>query len=1296
MPRRPVLAAVTALSVAVSTALLGAGGASAAPPPTGTGFQITKPSGQTELKPGRYIVTLADDAVATYDGGVSGFAATTPDEGDQLNARKAPVKSYREHLTEKQESVAEAAGVSIDVSYTLALNGFSADLTARQAADLLADHDVVSVVPDELRHITAEPSTSFLGLEGPGGVWEAVGGADEAGAGVVVGVLDTGIAPENPAFAGDALGTTPGAEPYLDGTAITYLKGDGNVFRGVCETGEQFTADDCSTKVVGARYYLDGFGAENLGDASTGEYISPRDGDSHGSHTASTAAGNVGTPAAIGGIDFGTISGVAPAARIAAYKVCWSGPDPVVTTDDGCTTTDILSAIDQAVADGVDVINFSIGGGAATSVAAPEDQAFLGAAAAGVFVAVSAGNDGPGASTTDHASPWYTSVAATTIPSYEATVTFGDGQAFAGASITVDMDPAAEPLTGALVNSTAVALTGGTGAALCAPGSLDPALVAPGTIIVCERGTYARTDKSAEVARVGGIGMVLVNVTPGSIDTDFHAVPTVHLSHLVHDEVVAYAATPGATATFTTGNELGTTPPVPQVAGFSSRGPVLAGGSDIIKPDIAAPGVSILAAAANAEGAEPTYEFLSGTSMASPHIAGIAALYLGERPNATPAEIKSAMMTTAYDTVDDAGDPATDPFAQGAGHVDPTKFFEPGLLYLNGLTDWYAYLGGVGYDVPVEAIDPSDLNIASIGIGSLTAPETITRTVTATQAGTFTSSVQGLAGITTVVEPATLVFGAAGESKTYSVTFSRTDAPLDEFSTGSLTWTSGDTAVRSPIAVQPVTIVAPASVAGTGVTGSVAVEVTPGGDGDIPLATTGLSAGELLADPTGTETEHSGSGSTGDFAEYLVDVPEGAQYARFNLDALDDTADLDLVVYLLDADGNPVAGWQSASGSADERVNLVQPDAGTYAVLVDVYSAPNGVTWDTTVTSVVEGGAPLALDPAVLPGVQGVPVTYTASWADLTPQTTYLGLVSYGDTGVFTVVQVATGEPATPTTTTLAVTGNKTVGSELTLTATVAPTEAEGTVTFLDGQTPVGSSAVTDGTASVKVTLGAGAHSLTASFAPADASLFAPSTSEAVPVEIAKSTSTTTFILSRTSAPYGQSTKAAIVVKGATAPPTGTVEIKDRGVTIATGTVTVTGLRGVADVVIPGTLRSGNHHLTAVYTGNADVSGSQAQRWFSVTKVKAKASLTATSWTVSKGAKPVVTVSVTGPKGAPAPTGSVSVSLGLQRVATVPLTNGVAKVTLPAVQHSTVVLASYNGDGGYLPTATSHALTVRR
>ncbi|WP_309615873.1 S8 family serine peptidase [Salinibacterium sp.] len=971
-------------------------------------------SGQTALEPGRYIVTLSDAAVATYDGGIPGYPATSPDGGDQLNMRRAPALKYSDYLTEKQQAVATAAGVTIDASYTTALNGFSADLTSAQAAQLMGNRGVIAVTLDEMKHITAVPSTSFLGLDGPGGVWESIGGADQAGDGVVVGVLDTGIAAENPAFTGQPLVGSAAPAPYLDGQTITFAKSDGGIFRSVCQAGEQFTASDCSTKVIGARYFLNGFGANRLGNAGTGpgEFVSPRDGDGHGSHTASTAAGNVATPATVGGIDFGRITGVAPAAKIAVYKVCWSGPDPTVTTDDGCTTTDLLAAIDQAVTDGVDVINYSIGGGAAQTTFSPTDEAFLGAASAGVFVAASAGNDGPAASTLDNASPWITTVAASTIPSYEATATLGDGTAFAGASITVNFDLAATPLTGALVNSTAYAAPGVTDANLCGPSSLTT--VPPGTIVVCDRGVYNRTAKSAEVLRAGGIGMLLVNRTPGSIDTDLHAVPTVHLDSVYRAQIVAYAAAPGATVTFTTGNQTSYTPPAPQVAGFSSRGPLLADGSDLLKPDISAPGVSILAAGPNQESTAPTFEFLSGTSMAAPHIAGLAALYLGERPNATPAEVKSAMMTTAGDTLDAAGAAVSDPFIQGAGQVDPTRFFEPGLLYLNGTPDWLAYLQALGYNAGVAPVDPSNLNLASISVGTLTAPEAVTRTVTSTQAGTFTSTVDGLNGVTAVVEPSTLEFGAAGQTATYTVTFARTDAALDEFATGSITWTSGETTVRSPIAVRPVAIVAPAGVDGTGITGSVDVTVTPGADGDIPLATSGLSLGVLVPDPKGVETVHSGSAVTGGSGEYFVDVPAGAEFARFDLDAIDNTTDLDLTVNQLDADGKPVMAWKSATGSADERVDLIAPEAARYQVLVDVFAAAGGTAWDLTVTSVVAGGAPLTLTPPVLAGVQGTPVTFVASWADLVPQSTYLGIVSYGTTGRYTAVQVKTGEAPLP------------------------------------------------------------------------------------------------------------------------------------------------------------------------------------------------------------------------------------------------------------------------------------------
>lgn len=1030
---RTATAAALAVGLVATAALVGGTGAAFAAPSHSVIPGVSQPV--ADFTAGRYVVTLEDDAVATYDGGVTGFQATAPEEGEKLKPRARAAQEYAAYLAERHKEVAASVGASIGYSYTLALNGFSAELSASQAAQLSAEKNVASITPDELMKTTATPSTDFLGLSGSDGVWAGVGGPEQAGDGVVVGVLDTGIAPENPSFAGEELGTEPGGEPYLDGDTITFAKADGSTFTGVCQAGEQFTADACNTKLIGARYFLEGFGAENIGGADIGEYDSPRDGDGHGSHTASTAAGNHDIAATVGGVDFGSISGVAPAAKIAAYKVCWTAPDPA---NDGCTTSDMLAAIDQAVTDNVDVINFSIGGSAAETTVSPTDQAFLGAASAGIFVSASAGNSGPGASTLDNASPWITTVAASTIPSYEATATLGNGSAFAGASITLDRTPDATPLTGELVRGDLAAVEGHdpADALLCGPGSLDPAQV-DGRIVFCQRGVYDRVAKSAEVARAGGIGMLLVNRTPASVDTDLHSVPTVHLDAVYWDVTYAYAATPGATVTFTPDNSTDVVTQVPQVAGFSSRGPVLADGSDILKPDISAPGVSILAAGPNAEGETGSWEFLSGTSMAAPHIAGLAALYLGERPNASPAEVKSAMMTTAYDTLDANGQEVTDPFAQGAGHVDPPKFFEPGLVYLNTTDDWLSYIQGIGYDVGAEVIDPSDLNLPSIAIGSLTGSQTITRTVTSTEAGVFTAEPVTIPGIDTVVTPSTLEFAGPGEKQSYTVTFTRTDAPLDEFATGWLDWVSGSTRVHSAIAVQPVSVVAPESVDGAGVNGSVDVSVTPGGTGELPLHVDGLVAGLHQPNAGDPSSPHTGAGKAGDDFSYQVQVPEGTQLARFDLDASDDTSDLDLIVYQLDGDGGaPVAGWQSATGAADERIDILAPEAGFYRLDVSVFSGSSA--FDVTTYSVTDGlseGA-FAATPPVISGVQGEPATYTLSWTGLTAHTSYLGLVGYGETPVRTVVSVEAGDAPAPdapvNTTPPTITGAAEVGSTLT------------------------------------------------------------------------------------------------------------------------------------------------------------------------------------------------------------------------------------------------------------------------
>ncbi len=1021
-----------------------------------------------ESPTGQYIVLLEEAPAATYDGGAADLRATKPDEGDKLDARSAEVREYSAYLDDRQQEVAAEAGVKRQYSYTLALNAFSARLSSEQAGKLAATKGVEAVVPDEIRHPVAVPSTEFLGLEGPGGVWESVGGADAAGAGTVVGVIDTGIAPENPSFAGEPLGTTPGSEPYLDGNEVVFAKGDGTEFRSERVTGEDWSNDAYSTKLVGAKYFSAGAAANGFDFGP--DYLSPRDGDGHGSHTASTAAGNDGVAATVAGVDFGEISGVAPGAKVAAYKACFVGPDPLVTTDDICALSDLLGAINAAISDGVDVINYSIGGGAATTTLATEDRAFFNAAAAGIFVAASAGNDGPGSATADHASPWYTTVAASTIPTYEGTVQLPNGFQAAGASVSV---PFGEEVTGPVVYGGDIAAAGAdpAQAALCYIGALDPAQ-AEGKIVVCDRGENARVEKSQAVQEAGGIGMILVNVTPGSLDNDFHSVPSIHIADTYRAALLDYVRTAAdATATLIGENVTGVETPTPVIAGFSSRGPMLADGSDILKPDLTAPGVAILAAGPNAPGDPASWEFLSGTSMSSPHIAGLAALYLGERPNATPAEVKSAMMTTAYDTKNDDGSVNADPFAQGAGHVDPTRFFEPGLLYLNGPDDWAAFLQGKGLaDFGVEPIDGSDLNLASIAIGSLSKPQTVTRSVTSTQAGTFTASVD-VAGVDAVVEPATLTFGAAGETQQFTVTFTRTDAPAEAWTSGSLTWTSGDTSVRSPIVIQPVTADAPAEVSGTGTSGSAEVSVTPGVDGELPVALSGLTPMTLLADPDNPVEGHSGDQNSGvdndGYVSWIVEVPEGATLSRFTLDSSDDeTSDLDLFVYRVVSpdDLRYYEMWQSASGAADEQVTLQNPTAGTYVVEVNVYAFAEPFTWDMWSGSVLPGGeGSLTATPNPLVVEQGTPVSYALSWTGLQPQSRYLGVAQYGDSAVRTILTVDSGEAPPSATTAPTISGEPRVGKKLTATpGEWDPADVEVAYQWLrDGQPIAGATAKT-------------------------------------------------------------------------------------------------------------------------------------------------------------------------------------------------------------------------------------------
>ncbi|MBW8027937.1 serine protease (plasmid) [Clavibacter michiganensis subsp. michiganensis] len=954
---------------------------------------------------GHYLITLKDQPAATYDGTLDGLARTEVDPGARLDARSDAVERYTDHLARAQRSVADAIGVTPTHQYSLTTNGFSASLTAAQVRALAHDGDVLSVEPDQTLHPQSTPAIRSLGLEGDHGLWAAAGGAEHAGAGTVIGDIDSGIAPDNPSFAGKPLGSAPGAEPYRDGTGIAFRKADGSVFHGTCETGDGFTAADCSTKVIGARSFVSGRDASGV-PLGPQERRSARDTNGHGSHTASTAAGDADVPAVIQGRTLDTIAGVAPAARIAAYKVCWDGPDPTVETDDGCAASDIIAAIDQATADGVDVINMSLGGDGPSPD--EEQRALLGAASAGIFVAASAGNSGPDASTVSNLEPWVTTVAASSVPdNYAATLTLGDGRRFAGAS---HMGPS--PVSGPLVRAAASGVAGATSPELCGKGTLDPAKVT-GRIVQCDRGVSARVDKSAEVTRAGGIGMVLTNVKADSEDLDSHAVPTVHVDVDARPAIVAYAAKAGATATLTAGDTSGVERPAPQVTGFSSRGPDPADGADIIKPDITAPGSGIPAAYKDVDG-RPGFAALSGTSMSSPHIAGFALVYLGIHPTASPSEIKSAMMTTATDTVDAQGKAVTDPFAQGAGEIASARYLHPGLVYASGPRDWAGYAAQTGLELPhpVPAVPVSQLNLPSIAVGSLIGGTTLTRTVTSQAAGTWRASVQGVAGADVTVSPARLTFTAPGQTRTFHVRIqAKVGASTGAWTTGSLTWTGPGGTVRSPVAVRPQELGVPSSVSGSGTSGKLDVAVDSGVTGRIALEASGLAPAQRLHDPSGTQ-----SGPTGSLApnrEYAmqINVPANEKALVVDVAPRDGASDLALELERIGDGGKRTVIDVKITPSPSERIVVQAPEAGEYVATVAAESVAGSAAmtgFDLTRYDVVASGGQgaFATTPVQLPVQRGKKATYEASWSGLAVGSRYLGLLSYSGSDATTLFDI--------------------------------------------------------------------------------------------------------------------------------------------------------------------------------------------------------------------------------------------------------------------------------------------------
>jgi len=688
------------------------------------------------------MIKLDHDALASYQGGVGRLAATSPSAtGRSLDLQSRASKAYSAHLAAEEAAFVDsldavAPAAEVGQSFRIVYGGVSALVPANKVADILKIDGVVAVQADTLNKPLTDSSAAFLNAAP---VYGALGGAANAGQGIIYGNLDTGIWPEHPSFADQGnLSAPPGPARACD-------YGD----NPLTPASDPFV---CSNKLIGG----DAFLATYLSDpdrAAREVFHTSRDSNGHGTHTSSTSAGNALASAKVFGVEHGPLAGMAPGAWVMEYKVCGL---------DGCFASDSAAAVAQAIVDGVDVINFSISGGT-DPMTDPVELAFLDAYAAGVFVSASAGNDGPGAGTANHLSPWVTTVAASTQTREFATtlnLTADNGDVFSGdgASITAGVGPLPVVLASAAPYSDALCTTP------AAPGTFT------GKIVACRRGGIARVDKGFNVLQGGAAGMVLYNATLADTETDSHWLPTVHLADGT-DLVAFLSGHTGVIGQFAAGAKRNGQGDV--MAAFSSRGPA----GNFIKPDVTAPGVQILAGdtpivedSTSGPGGE-LFQAIAGTSMSSPHVAGAAILTRAVHPTWTPGQVKSALMTTSLTDVvkEDLVTPA-DPFDLGAGRIDIGKSSGAALGFDETAANYLAMTGD-----PINAVH---LNLPSINAPVLPGRLTTTRTaqnLTGARA-TFEVSTKAPAGSSITVTPTRFTLNA-GANQVLTITIS-TSAPL--------------------------------------------------------------------------------------------------------------------------------------------------------------------------------------------------------------------------------------------------------------------------------------------------------------------------------------------------------------------------------------------------------------------------------------------------------------------------------------------------------------------------------------
>lgn len=986
-----------------------------------------------------YLIRLADAAVPTYDGGVAGLDATTPRAGRTLDPSATRVREYTEFLEAEQDDfvtrMERTVGHDVEVPFTYqyAVNGVTAVLTPAEAAEVAQDPAVAHIALDEEHELHTDAGPVWSNADA---LWNAVEELDlpedYQGEGVVIGTIDTGIHPGSPSF----------AETGDDGYTHTNPLGAGN-YLGVCDPAntDQYDPDfPCNGKLIGAYGFL------------TDADRSALDEDGHGSHTASTSGGNVVddvVPAAPEGTNPPTfdISGVAPHANVISYRGC-------------CTTAGLVASIDQAIADGVDVINYSIGSSSPSDAWNDFDTiGFLNARAAGIFVATSNGNDGPGDATTGSPAdaPWITSVGAST----------HNRHAF---NSLTDLTSSAGPLgdlTGKSVNgplpATQIIDAASVGDPQCTTTTGHEADYAD-KIVVCARGGNGRVEKSANVAAQGATGFVLTNdeANAGSLLGDAFAVPGVAISYADGETLRAWLAEgsghTGAISgtSFTIDDALGDT-----MASFSSRGPNRA--VDTIVPSITAPGVDILAANGVADGAYDLvqYGIISGTSMSSPHVAGAGALLTQARPAWTPAQQQSALMTTARTTVKDFDGSAATPYEQGSGHIDIGAAVRAGLLFDETPANYLAA-------DPATGGDPKTLNLPSFADTQCLDTCSWERTAVAPPSApadvTWTAGAVADDGLSLDVELST---GAVspGDSLGISVTANVADAPEGETLFGRVTLTPSDPdvpAVTLPVAVVPAGAILPGEIDITTRrdTGSQAVEdirsiAVSDFTGSVRgLVEADLHEGSLSQDPT----RDSAFDDLSQVQVTTLEVADGATRLVAEVTAAE-APDLDLFVGTGDTPSAETQVCASTTGSSAEACDIPDPEAGTWWVVIQNWGGstdqPDAHTLATAVVPGEElGNAGVAGPDGEVP--VGDPYDVRVHWnlpdaaeGDLFFGTAVLGTSpdSPGDVGEIPVRLSRVADDVTKTASVESAGIGDTVGYDITVAPNVTPEDLTYTVT---------------------------------------------------------------------------------------------------------------------------------------------------------------------------------------------------------------------------------------------------------